>query len=454
MRQLLLPKMMTAQFSESGPSPVGKAAVRFSDELNGTGPKNRPELRKKHSIYDASGAVRKSVADLMDGQPRGHGARNTTASTAKSFSFLCPSLQEAGQTLGGEVGPWKQIAATPASLGGRQGDAAITVLTFAEVSPDPRYWLLAAATKSGTLSVYNVGRTSIECGGSTVVDSSVDASSAIETKVQFIAHAKAITSMSFSKEGLELVTTSSDWHVRIWQVEDGSLKNRFVDSSLVVCALPMPGTDWAMVMANAGALLRLISNDANGRQQKVRLDHYARSLVLALDGTRLLAGTSRGHIHALDIDAQGLRMVGKQQVSSQAALTCLVVAPCADGMPPLVVANSIDNTICILQANAQMTNFTVLKRVPNTHKMLPLRCCHVPVVDEGDSNHSGPGYIASASEDGTIHVIDLEGFQEMRLRGHNLPVVDVGVTHNSALLASGDVHGRIILWRLGARAAM
>jgi len=444
MRLLLGPRKLSSAALEMSPEANSRQRIKFASALP-----ERRERGKSSSIMDQPGAIRKSITDLVGGQSKAAGTRSSPNSQASSFRFLCPTLMEAGQPRDGEVGLWQQIGATPASLGGRQADSAVTVLSFAEPTPGATHWLLAAASKSGTLSVYKVKRTALECGAS-APDDAADHPPDVEVKVQFMAHAKAITSMSFSQEGLELMTTSSDWHVRIWRVEDGSLKNRFVDSSLVVCALPMPGSDWSMVMANAGAVLRLISAEGNQRQQKVRLDHYARSLVLALDGTRLLAGTSRGHIHALDVDATGLRMVGKQQVSSQAALTCLVVAPCADGMPPLVVANSMDNHICILQANAQMTNFTVLKRIPNSHKLLPLRCCHIP----GTANKSdalGAGFIASASEDGSVRVIDLDGFHQMKLSGHSIAVVDVAATSSSGLLASGDVHGRIILWRCGAR---
>uniref|UniRef100_A0A7S4T555 Myosin motor domain-containing protein n=1 Tax=Alexandrium monilatum TaxID=311494 RepID=A0A7S4T555_9DINO len=445
MRLLLGPRKMSLAFSpELAPvSATRGQRIRFADLPD-------QQDRRRGLVLDQPSAVRKSITDLMGGQPRAH----RVAPPASTLEFLRPTLQSAGQLCTGEVGQWQQIAATPASLGGQQAGSAITVLAFAEAPSDEGCWLLAAATKGGTLSVYSVRKTAHEREDFAVADDGADASPAIQVKKQFIAHAKAITSMSFSVGGLELMTTSSDWHVRIWLVEDGSLKNRFVDSSLVVCALPMPGPDWSMVMANAGAVLRLISNEGNPRQQKVRLDHYARSLVLALDGTRLLAGTSGGHIHALDVDAHGLRIIGKQRVSSQAALTCLVVAPCADGLPPLVVANVMDSTICVLQANAQMTNFTVLKRLHNAHKLLPLRCCHVPAAGGSAGSSGGAGFIASACEDGSIHVIDLDGFEEMRLQGHGAAVIDVAATENSGLLASGDVHGRVILWRRGTRAAV
>jgi len=397
--------------------------------------------------------ARKSLNDLMGHEKSDPGKRATTPRSAmRRFRLLRPTLQLGGKAVVGEVSPWREIAAAAPSFTGRQSDAAITVLAFSSSSPTLGYVMLAAACKSGALSVYRVRKTALEIDGSAGDDeTSAYARPDVEKQVQFQGHAKAVTSMCFTAEGRELVTTSSDWSVRIWRVQDGHLINRFMDSSLVVCALPLPQQLGAIVMANAGAVLRLI--EENGKQQKVRLDHYARALALALDGTRLLAATSRGHVHSLEVDASGLRIVGKQQVS-QVALTCIVVAPCADGMPPLLAANSMDSTVCILQGNASMTNFTVLKRLPNPHKLLPLRCCHVPGYQESQGPAGpGGGFIASGSEDGNIHVFDLDGFTEQSMKGHTVPVVDVAVTNGSGLLASGDVHGRIILWRRGGKAS-
>lgn len=188
----------------------------------------------------------------------------------------------------------------------------------------------------------------------------------------------------------------------------------------------------------------------------MRLDYYARSLVLAKNGERLLAATSKGCIHSLDVDSTGISLVSKQQISTGGtAITCIVMAPVPDGMPPLVVANCMDSTITVLQANRALTNFTVLKRLTNKHNLLPLRCCHVPGAtdDIKREDSAGIGFIASGSEDGAVNVFDLDGFAEQKLMEHGCPVVDVAVSglHGAGLMASGDIKGRIILWRRGRR---
>jgi len=356
--------------------------------------------------------------------------------------LLRPSLRKDGQILDGAVSVWHRIdsAGLPTS---KPSEGAVTVLCFREsLDPTERYELLAVGCKSGTLSIFRIRRTGVE--RSIEEESGED----IQVVARQQAHAKAITSMCFSAGGDLVITSSSDWTVRVYNLKEERFVEEFTDTSLVVCAvsLPKPG---ALITANANAVLQLRGSTAE--QQKVRLDHYARSLMLALGGRRLLAGTSRGHVHFFDVTAQGLERLsheGLQVGQNHAALTCLTLAPCPDN-PPLVLANCMDNTVCIMQANAQITNLTIQRRLANAHRLLPLRSSHVPGhYEEG----RGAGFVASGAEDGMVRIFDLESFTEQALESRAVPmvpVVDVAVTKQCSLMASGDVHGRVFLWRRG-----
>ena len=356
--------------------------------------------------------------------------------------LLRPSLRKDGQILDGAVSVWHRIdsAGLPTS---KPSEGAVTVLCFREsLDPTERYELLAVGCKSGTLSIFRIRRTGVE--RSIEEESGED----IQVVARQQAHAKAITSMCFSAGGDLVITSSSDWTVRVYNLKEERFVEEFTDTSLVVCAvsLPKPG---ALITANANAVLQLRGSTAE--QQKVRLDHYARSLMLALGGRRLLAGTSRGHVHFFDVTAQGLERLsheGLQVGQNHAALTCLTLAPCPDN-PPLVLANCMDNTVCIMQANAQITNLTIQRRLANAHRLLPLRSSHVP----GDYEEGrGAGFVASGAEDGMVRIFDLESFTEQALESRAVPmvpVVDVAVTKQCSLMASGDVHGRVFLWRRG-----
>ncbi|CAK9068494.1 unnamed protein product [Durusdinium trenchii] len=357
--------------------------------------------------------------------------------------LLRPSLRKGTQTLEGPVSVWQRIdcAGLPTA---KPSEGAVTVLCFCE-SHDPadRYELLAVGCKSGTLSIFRIRRTALERGME-----EEEEGEDIQVVAKEQAHAKAITSMCFSAGGDHIITSSSDWNVRVYSIKEERFTEEFTDTSLVVCALSLPKPG-ALITANANAVLQL--RGLKAENQKVRLDHYARSMMLALGGRRLLAGTSRGHVHFFEITNQGLERLnqeGLQVGQNQAALTCLTLAPCPEN-PPLVVANCMDNTVCIMQANAQITNLTIQRRLSNAHRLLPLRSSHVSgCYDLG----AGAGFVASGSEDGVVRIFDLESFTEESLESRTVPtvpVVDVAVTKSCGLMASGDVHGRIALWRRG-----
>jgi len=389
-----------------------------------------------------------TLRQLEEGKRPRAAAQVVPMSARASAKLLRPTLRQGGKACTGEVRLWREFSAGPRS--DRPSDSAVTALCFSSPNKEASFWVLAAACKSGIVSLHHVRRTPLERDSEAAPTEEDRRSQDTEQVLQFQAHAKAITFMCFSNGTEYLVTTSSDWTARFWNPKDGKLLRQIDDSSLVVAAVPLASPPGSFVLANANAILRLVEPD--GSQQKVRLDNYARALALGLDGSRVLAATSRGWIHALAVGSgTALQIVGSQSIG-QAALTSLTIAPCPDGMPPMVAVNSMDGTVCILQSNANLTNFTVLRRLPNPHRLLPLRCCHVA---SSVGNVTGEaGFIASGSEDGNIRVFELDSLTEQKLIAHDVPVVDVAVAPGGGLLASGDVHGRIILWRRGSRSTV
>jgi len=349
------------------------------------------------------------------------------ASKAIGSEFLRPSLRQQGKDLAGPVGWWRAV----------QVDSAATCICFAksvgEMVP------MAVACQSGSISVFHVWRTPMERNIPAGAAKSQEECPAPEAMLRFQGHSKAVTMLCFSPNSEQLVSASSDWTVKIWSLE-GALIDEIVETSLVSCVLPLSRP--ALVLSTEGNILRLCGRGVGQEiQQKVRLDNYARSLAIDDDQTRLLAGGGRGTIMAFHVGEDGLKMVSKMQFG-HAAITCILFVPCNDGTPPIVVANATDSTICVLQSNDSLTTFTVLRRIPNPHKMLPLRSCHVP-------SPNSPGFVVSGGEDLPVRVFDMDAFTEHQLSAHTAPVVAAAVSSQNTLLASGDVRGRIILWRRG-----
>lgn len=434
------------------PNLLDKSEKELSREVA----RSRPQTDRRATLAVNRG---ENIADLADFEEHLRmrvrcSVRPVPATAVPSKArLLRPTLQENGQTNTADVALWRRIerAGDTGVPTLKPSDGAVTVLCFREALKDDTHEILAVGCKNGALSIYRIRRTALERGASDAAKDGED----IEVVAQRPAHAKAIMSMCFGAGGDHVVTSSSDRTVRVFSIQQGEfLENMTIeDTAWVVCVVSLPKPAGAFITANANAVLQLRGSSV--KQQKVRLDHYARSMALVSDGKRLLVGTSRGRIHAFDVTPQGLERLESQQIGNT-ALTCLTLAPCADA-PPLLAANcmaqnnAMDNTVCILQANKTITNFTVLKRFANPHRLLPLRSCHVPGCADTGEDVLSAGFLATGAEDGFVRVFDLEGFTEQTLQGHSVPVVDVAVSRGVGLLASGDVHGKINLWRRGGR---
>mmetsp|Transcript_36271 Transcript_36271/g.96405 ORF Transcript_36271/g.96405 Transcript_36271/m.96405 type:complete len:1978 (-) Transcript_36271:181-6114(-) len=441
-KKLSVRRLMLPRLSVSPESPTPDDASRTSQSPLKTSTRTsvrnsvRPSIRGsiRGSRLSVRGGGNMNFARRLLGSVLGEEAPSRPTddgplalSKAIGSEFLRPSLRQQGKDLEGPVGWWRAV----------QVDSAATCICFAKSVGEKVP--LAVACQSGSISVFHVWRTPMERNIPAGAAKSQEDGPEPEAMLRFQGHSKAVTMMCFSPNGEQLVSASSDWTVKIWSLE-GALIDEIVETSLVSCVLPLSRP--ALVLSTEGNILRLCGRGVGQEiQQKVRLDNYARSLAIDEDQTRLLAGGGRGTIMAFHVGEDGLKMVSKMQFG-HAAITCILFVPCNDGTPPIVVANATDSTVCVLQSNDLLTSFTVLRRIPNPHKMLPLRSCHVP-------SPNSPGFVVSGGEDLPVRVFDMDAFTEHQLTAHTAPVVAAAVSSQNTLLASGDVRGRIILWRRG-----
>ncbi|CAE7843387.1 CPK3 [Symbiodinium microadriaticum] len=322
------------------PNLLDKSEKELSREVA----RSRPQTDRRATLAVNRG---ENIADLADFEEHLRmrvrcSVRPVPATAVPSKArLLRPTLQENGQTNTADVALWRRIerAGDTGVPTLKPSDGAVTVLCFREALKDDTHEILAVGCKNGALSIYRIRRMALERGASDAAKDGED----IEVVAQRPAHAKAIM---------------PDRTVRVFSIQQGEfLENMTIeDTAWVVCVVSLPKPAGAFITANANAVLQLRGSSV--KQQKVRLDHYARSMVLVSDGKRLLVGTSRGRIHAFDVTPQGLERLESQQIGNT-ALTCLTLAPCADA-PPLLAANcmaqnnAMDNTVCILQANKSL----------------------------------------------------------------------------------------------------
>jgi len=400
---------------------LDEARAAAPPKQDGRGARNRlsaqPKVKARLSVARMSSAL-------------GPGKKMSTTSKIEdgpAKEFLQMSLSNQGQPRDGDVRVWKELNV----------EKAICVIAFANATFDVDHELLALGQQDGLLSMFKIPKTRLERGEGLEMD---DMGSDPQLTMRFPAHKKAITSMCFHKGGEEFITTSADWTVKVWNTKDGALLNELLDSALVISVVPIPGPNRTMVTANANAVLRFVVG--NSMVQKVRLEHYSRSLEVGLDGKRVLSGSTKGFLDAFSVGPDGLTNEANMQIS-KVAVMCIKIVNCKDG-GPLVIANCMESQVLILQANPMLTSFTILRRMTNDHKVLPLKGEHLWAPGR-------TGYYVSGSEDSSVYVYDLDTFEEFKLsKAHLAPVMAATASQGGTLMASADVKGHVCLWRRGA----
>lgn len=399
------------------------------------------ELKNIARVAEPSGADRFSFrrkSTVRQGTASAFGPSTSTGSMAvsrkrsetyKGAYFLQPSLTSAGVTCEGEVGLWQEASV----------DDTITIVCLGPQPSDGVSVMLAAAGKSGKVSIFRINKTPLERG--LAGDSEGEP---VERVMGFQAHEKAITFARFGAAEQDLVTSSADCTVKIWKLEHGGeMLHQLVDSALVTCALPLTAAAFrgSLVVANGRSVLRVV-HPVDGETRKVRLDSYVRALALgpSRGSTRVVAATGSGSVHTFEVRREGLRLITKLQ-ACKAAINCLEVVDVeGSGTEVFILATCTDSTVCIMSSTPDLSNIKVLRRVKNPHKILPLQCCHVA----GDGTL---GFLAAGSEDKQVCIVSLENYGVHRLQVHDAPVVGVAATVDAGLLVSGDISGRLIFWR-------
>jgi len=353
---------------------------------------------------------------------------------------LPPSIYESG-----EVRPFQEV---------NDIDSAVTYICFGQEQKHKDYILLAAGGKDGSVVVYRCYRTQSEykefCarkGGSN------NSGVAYETPLNMFpvhchmnGHNKAITSIFFTLNEDNLVTTSVDRTVRFWSVESGDMLKVFSDSSPALVALYLPFNPSLFVAANSNSILRVVNIQNGHVLQKLKFESEVRAMKFDDLGMHLVAGTKSGTIHVLEA-AEATQLKFRFKIGlSRAAITHITFIPTRqDGETPQIAVNACDSTLsimdCLYTAHGSMTHLVVKHRLKIPQSLLPLRSCY---------SGFGSGWLVSASEDRHVYLYCLskkKEFTPQLLKHHKYPVLTVAVNDTDSLLASADTCGKIVLWR-------
>eukprot|EP01055_Gregarina_sp_Pseudo9_P005770 Gregarina_sp_Pseudo_9__5769@NODE_856_length_2129_cov_51_051196_g804_i0_p1_GENE_NODE_856_length_2129_cov_51_051196_g804_i0NODE_856_length_2129_cov_51_051196_g804_i0_p1_ORF_typecomplete_len507_score120_49ANAPC4_WD40/PF12894_7/0_61ANAPC4_WD40/PF12894_7/5_6e05ANAPC4_WD40/PF12894_7/0_0073ANAPC4_WD40/PF12894_7/0_0017WD40/PF00400_32/2_7e02WD40/PF00400_32/3_6e08WD40/PF00400_32/1_6e02WD40/PF00400_32/3_1e02WD40/PF00400_32/0_64WD40/PF00400_32/0_22Ge1_WD40/PF16529_5/1_6e08Ge1_WD40/PF16529_5/0_16Ge1_WD40/PF1 len=352
---------------------------------------------------------------------------------------------------------------------------AVTCLKFGNLEAKD-FYLLAVATKTGTITTYKIRRTDEEKtpsppagDGGDVTKSQASSShsvrdgsesadpdwdcapeEAVETWRQFEGHTKVVTSMFFSQTGTTLVSTSLDNSVRFWDLRRGYLSKIFIDSVPVLTAAFLPTAPHLFLTSNSKQVVRLADSVLGHVLQRMKVDSELRALCFDTSGLNLIAGTKDGALATYEVGKRKkLQYTAKLQLggANHAPVTC--VRFCS-GQPPFVVVNSCDNIITIANceyslSTCALTQITIKQRLEIPHTCVPLGSCLIRKEDyiwlvSGSEDHKVKVHAQPTSRETEFQMI-------MELKGHETKVLTVDVNHAQTILASADVAGCLHLWR-------
>jgi len=337
----------------------------------------------------------------------------------------------------------------------QDAEAAVTCVCFGQERLHRAYILLATAMKDGTGIIYRLYRTQMELAmlsdqnvlqGEGAQHAYPPPESNISVHSRLVGHSRAVTSIFFSPAEDELVTTSIDRTVRVWNVASGQMLKVFVDKFPILAAVFLPSNHNVFVAANSNAMLRLVNIHNAMVQQKLKAESEVRALKFDDTGVFLLAGTKNGGVDVLEASGDGtLRFKFKLQLA-RGSVTCITFVPAMHGQPARLLVNTSDSSVAIVNCMygppaGVLTGLVVRSRVKVAHSLLPLKCCYSP---------SGQGFLVSASEDKEIYIYSLaesENYTMSRLTHHEAPVVAVATNLQDTVMVSADSLGHVALWR-------
>lgn len=339
----------------------------------------------------------------------------------------------------------------------QHSNAAITCLCFGQQTRHRAYVLLAAASCDGMVAIYRSYRTEMEAAMLPCVDFHDGYCSSrpepadhayITLHSRLVGHTHPVTTAFFNQLGDQLVTASVDKTIRFWDVAHGKMLRVFVASSAVTAAVLLPLHTQALVAATSGVpVLRLIDAQRGHELRALRFESTVQALAVDRTCRHLLAGTTRGDVHVLEVSYTGgldLRFGAKV---TPFEVSCIRFIPRIRGRPAQILvgtsASSLVTADCDYGTTGALLNLVVRHSVQVAPSPARVSCCY------SESDH---GYVLAGSETGDICISPLlksfpSNEEPWLLKHHGAATLAVTVNLQDTLLASGDASGRIVFWR-------
>lgn len=249
--------------------------------------------------------------------------------------------------------------------------------------------------------------------------------------LQLAGHTEAVENMAFSRDGSWLVTASDDATLKVWDTATGELLEDYTDFSGVLLGVTFNPDGKRLAFSDGTVHVWQLDQDTvDGRTQITNQELYvipgSGSDTFSPDGS-ILAGVNNGNVILLWDTATGREL--HRIVGHTGWVMGLAFSP--DGKA--LASTSLDGTVKIWS----LSPGNEIVAVTSPAAGFGTRVTYAPTGQE----------FATNGGDGTATFWNVEsGEPRLKLKGHELEVLNVAFNSDGARFATGSLDGNVILW--------
>ncbi|GBE75710.1 WD-40 repeat protein [Microcystis aeruginosa NIES-87] len=263
-------------------------------------------------------------------------------------------------------------------------------------------------------------------------------------------HDNCVTAVSFSPDGSTIATASADTTAKIWNLDGKLLKS--LDGNQEDPNLWM----WDVSFSLDGRTIATASSDKTAKLWTfnkelpiftINHDATVRSLSFSRDGKILATGSRDKIVKLWSLDGENINQIGEDiKTGHKKWLMSVSLSPSGD---TLATASQDGSVKLWSLGGGEITPVEITPKVQSSEPKIcrnsDSRICHDFSIISVDFNREG-NLLATASEDETVKLWNLEGRLLNTFFGHIGVVLDATFSPDGKFIASSGRDGRVIIW--------